>query len=488
MATQGDPGKAMDPFLKPFGIVLAAALLVFAGVSNLWASQKESRQESQPPPELRGAKIYHLSENGHTNQVQENLVTYQRVTYKDISPERLLLDVYVSLQPMDRDATVTKLYFQNVRVGGVPVHLQTFDQEFKILKKQVVALAAPLECSVVYSDLDSMAPLLELVEKNKIQITGESFVQVKLNTLQKLLVGSKNVVIPVKFSQEVPLEMFSDSPLLKLAAMKVLDVLSDPSTTAALSLAKEHVAKLAREHSLSTVASGSVYLLYCEYVLKDPSTGASEKFAQSGTGFAVSTDGKLLTAKRVVQPWKFDPQVAFLIEKYHLELDPEGYKVAAWPAGAQVQLPGGQLDFQGALTQEQQSLQVLKVGPDKMQKVEYHDPDSGETASVSLDAGDDWALLQLRGAKFQPIALAGATDPVSPATLLAFPYGLSQSSAEPKQVDVKATRQGNQVTLDEPLDPGESGAPVVNGEGKVVALAGGSKQCVPVESFPSLVQ
>jgi hypothetical protein len=479
----------MDPFLKPFAVVLAAALLIFAGVSNLRASQKESPQESQLPPGLRGAKIYHLPDDGRSDQVQENLVTYKRVTYKDISTERLLLDVYVSLQPMDRDATVTRLYFQNVRVGGVPVHLQTFDQEFKILKKQAVDLPAPLECSVMYPDLDSVAPLREWVEKNKIQITGESFVQVKLNSLQKLLVRSKDVVIPVKFSQEVPLEMFSDSPLLKLAAMKVLDVLSDPSTSAALSLAKEHVAKLAREHSLSSVADGSVYLLYCEYVLKNPATGASEKFAQSGTGFVASSDGKLLTAKRVVQPWKFDPQVAFLMEKYHLELDPKGYKLAAWPAGAQVQSPGGQLDFQSALTQEQQSLQILKVGPDNMQKAEYRDPDSGETAPVSLDAGgsDDWALLQLRGAKFQPIALAGATDSVSPATLLAFPYGLSQTSAEPKQVDVKATRQGNQVTLDEALDPGESGAPLINGEGKVVALAGGAKQCVPVESLRSLI-
>jgi Trypsin-like peptidase domain len=480
----------MDPLLKPLAVFSTAIFLILTSVPNARAGQKENAPESQLPAELRGAKIFHLSDHGRADQVRENLVTYKQVTYKDISTERLLLNVYVRLQPMDRDATVTKLYFQNVQAGGFPVHLQTFDQEFKVLKNQAVDLPAPLECSVVYSDLDSVSPLRDLVEKDRIRITGESFVEVRLNTLQKLLVGSKDVVIPVKFAQEVPLQMFPDSPLLKLAATKVLDLLSDPSTTAALSLAKEHVAKLAREHTLSSAGQGSVYLLYCEYALKNPATGASEKFAQSGTGFVVSSDGKLLTAKRVVQPWKFDPQVAYLMEKYHLEPDPQGYKLAAWPAGAQVQLPDGSLNFQTALTQAEQTLQILKIAPDRAEKTEYKDPDSGENATVSLDAGgeNDWALLQMRGGKFQPIAMESAGDSLSPVTLLAFPYGLSQSSAAPKLVDVKVTRQGNQVTLDEPLEPGESGGPLMNGEGKVIALAGGAKQCVPVESLLGLIQ
>jgi Trypsin-like peptidase domain len=453
------------------------------------AAQEEGSKTGQLPLELKGAKIYHLSETGRSGEAEENLVTYKRVAYQDISSERLLLNVYVTLQPVDRDATVTKLYFQNVRVGGFPVHLETFEQEFKIAKNQAVDLPAPIQCSVVYSDLDSVASLRDLVDKDKIRITGESFVQVKLNTLQKLLVRSKEVVIPVKFSQEVPLEMFSDSPLLKLAAAKVLDVLSDPSTSAAMSLAKEHVEKLAREHALSSVAHDSVYMLYCEYVLRNPATGASEKFTNSGTGFIVSADGKLVTSKRAIQPWKFDPQVAYLIGKYHLEIDPKGYKLAAWPAGAQVRLPGGQLDFQTGLTEEQQSLKILQVAPDHSQQAEYRDPDSGESATIGLESGgeNDWAVLQLRGDKFQPIALAEPTDSLSAATLLAFPYGLSQPTADPRLVDVKATLQGTVVALDEPLDPGESGAPLVNSDGKVVGLASSSKQCVPVASFRNLI-
>jgi Trypsin-like peptidase domain len=479
----------MTPLPRLFAAVLSVAFLIFAGSAGLQAQQKEGSANTPLPPELEGAKIYHLSEKSTSGPGHGNLVTYKRVTYQDISTERLLLNVYIGLQPVDRDATVTKLYFQNIQVGGFPVHLETFEQEFKIAKGQAVDLPGPIQCSVEYSDLDSVAPLRDLIDKDKILITGETFVQVQLNKLQKLFVRSKDVVIPIKFSQEVPLEMFSDNPLLKLAATKVLDLLSDPSSTAAISLAKEHVAKLTRDHSLTSLADQSVYMIYCEYVLRDPAAGTTEKFAQSGTGFVVTAGGKLLTSKWVIQPWKFDPQVAYLIDKYHLELDPKGYKLAAWPAGAQVLLADGQPDFQSALTEADQSLQILKTAPDHMGKTEYRDADSGESFTVSVvpDDENDWALLQLRGDRFQPLALAGPSDSAAPATLLAFPYGLSQSAAAPKLVDVKATRQGNLMALDEALDPGESGAPLVNADGKVLGLAGGSKQCIPIEILRALI-
>ena len=73
-----------------------------------------------------------------------------------------------------------------------------------------------------------------------------------------------------------------------------------------------------------------------QYQVRDPNTNAAEQFSQSGTGFLVSADGKLLTSKRVVAPWKYDPDVEFLIEHQHMVLDPNSVKIYAWPAGALV--------------------------------------------------------------------------------------------------------------------------------------------------------
>ena len=473
-------------------VVAAALLTLAAGISPSAREQKENSPASQLPPELRNAKVYHLSEEGRSDKAEGSLVTYKSVVYQDINFERLLLNLQLRIQPVDRDATIRKIYFQNVRVGGFPVHIETFDQEFKVSKKEAVDLPAPIKCSLVYSDLESVEPLKELVDQDKARITGESFIEVKLNTLQKIALRTKQLVIPVKFNEEVPLEMFSDSPLLKMAATKVLDILSDPSTSAAISLAKEHVAQLTRERTLSSLGRGSVYLIYCEYALRNPKTGTSEKFTQAGTGFVVSADGKLLTAKRVIQPWKFDPQIAFLMNRYHLELETKSYKLAAWPAGARVLAANGQPDFQTAPSDGPQSLQVVKTAPDRFEKTNYRDPESGESATLDLDtpAENDVALLQLRGDKFQPLALADSANSITPnfqATLIAYPYGLSQSEAAPKLIAVKATRQGAVIKLDQGLIPGESGAPLVNAEGKVLGLAGGSNLCVPIENLRGLI-
>ncbi len=472
-------------------VSLAATLVLIAWSAGA-AAQKEQPAPTPLPPEVKGAKIYHLPSEGTSGVPVENLVASRRVAYKDINKDRLLLNVYLGLQPVDKDATVRKIYFQNVRVGGFPVHLETFSQEFKLSKSQVIELPAPIECSIVYSDLDSLAPLKDLIEQDKIRVTGDSFIEVKLNTVQKIFLRSKQLVIPVKFNEEVPLEMFSDSPLLRLAAGRILDALSDPTASAALSIAREHVAKLGREHSLSSLAQNSVYLVYCEYALRNPKTGTTEKFTESGTGFLISDDGKLLTAKRVIQPWKFDPQIAFLMDRYKLELDAKSYTLAVWPSGARVLGPDGHPDFETALSEAKQSLQVVKTAPDKFEKVDYQDPDSGEKATLTLHTAgaNDVALLALRGEKFQPLVLAdsaGSLTPEMATTLLAFPYGLSQGQADPKLIAAQATQQEATIVLAQPLEPGEAGAPLVNAEGKVLGLASGAKDCIPVESLRGLI-
>jgi len=42
--------------------------------------------------------------------------------------------------------------------------------------------------------------------------------------------------------------------------------------------------------------------------------------------------------------------------------------------------------------------------------------------------------------------------------------------------------------LDQPLNTGESGAPLLTTEGKVMAFAGGTNECVPVAAVRNLLQ
>jgi Trypsin-like peptidase domain len=489
------PLKAMK-FARPSLIVgwTTAALLLAHLASFAVAGQKDTPPAAQLPAEIQNAKIYKFPEKNEPGVPVESPVIYRTIAYDDIKSDRLLLNLFISIKPADRSATVKKIYFQNVRVGGIPVHIDTFESEFKVSKKDVVDLPAPLKCTIVFSDLDSLAPLSQLVENQKVLVTGDSFIEVKLNALQKLALGGKQVVLPVKLNDEIPFQFLPDSPFLQMAAKKVLDTLSDPQTAAAIQLAKDHLAKLTAENGLSSLGKNGLYLVYCEYALRDPKSEATEKFVQSGTGFVVSEDGKLLTAKRVIQPWKFDPQVAFLMKQFHLELDEASYKISAWPAGAQVLSSDGQFNFQAALTTDQHTLKVLKTGPDEMKTQDYHDVESGTDATIELDAPGvgDAAVLQLSGTGFQPLALA---DPPAAAdggdvktAMLSFPYGLSQPLAVPQVSFVKATPSGPSIVLDQPMNTGESGAPLVTVDGKVLAMAGSGKDCIPISAIRSLIQ
>jgi S1-C subfamily serine protease len=476
------------PLADRFSVSLS--FLLFAFVCPLSFGDKEKTQpaSAQLPAELQGAKIYRLPDDDKSRRSLENPIIYRGLAYEDINLQRLVLNLSVSVRPMDRAATVNKIYFQDIRVNGVPVQVETFNREFRVSKKDTVDLPMPLKCTMVFSDLESLAPLKEIVHQDKLTVTGQSFIEVKLSTLQKIAVRARRLVLPVEVKEEVPLQMFSGNPWLKLAANGILDTLTDPASEAAVALAKEHLSKLTEGRALEQKARSSLYFLYCEYALRDPKTGASEKFSQSGTGFVVSADGKMLTAKRVVEPWAFDPQTLLLITRDHLEVDRNSLRLAAWPAGATILTGDGTPDFASALATEKQTLRVLRTAPDRFLKAEFQDPDSGEKQALEVHAGaeSDVALLQASGGSFQPLEFVDPEAKIDASTqwiLMGFPFGLSQTQANPKQVGVKASVVEGAIILDPGLQPGQAGAPLVTAQGKVLALCTEPNRCVAVDSL-----
>jgi hypothetical protein len=470
-----------------FGLLDLMALMLCILSAPALPSQAEPA--GQMPEAIRGEKIYQLPAKG--GQSAPNPGIYKSLTFRDINTDRLLLNLSISIRPVDHAATVERIYFQDVRVNGVPVHIETFDQEFKLSNKEPVDVPAPLKCAIIFADLDSMQPLRDLVDEDKIQITGQSFTEVKLTSLEKLALRAKQVVIPVILNEQVPLNFFQGNPLLHMAADSILNTLSDPNSTAAITMAKEHLAKLHLDETLGGKVKSALYVLYTGYMVRDPKSNASEQFSQSGTGFLVSADGKLLTTKRVVEPWKFDPQVDYLIEHQHLELDKASVKTYAWPAGAQVTTADGQPDLQSALSTGKQSLKILQTPPDEMIQEDYQDPDSGEKATLHLHAQglSNLALLQLTGTGFEPLSLSDpASSPAanSHLVLCSYPVGISQAQIAPRLLRVQVTLEGGTLKMDHKADPGESGAPLLDADGKVVAVATSANQCLPSQAARKL--
>ncbi len=453
-------------------------------------AQDDQKEPPQLPDELRGAKVYKLPEEGKKGAPPDNPVIYRKLAYQDLNTQRLALNLWVALKPFEKSVTITRIYFQDMRANGIPVRVQPFATEFKTSKKDAVELPAPLQCTITFSDLDSVLPIKEMIEADKISVTGQSFIEVKLGTFQKIAVRAKRLVLPVPVKEEIPLEMFAGRPLLRMAASGILAALADPQSAAAIALAKEHVARMAGAKTLEQKGAESLYLIYTEYALRDPASGASEKFSTAGTGFLISADGKLATAKRVIEPWKFDPQIVLLMTRDKLEVDPKSVRVAAWPAGAALLGGDGTPDLAAGLSTEKHTLQVLQTSPDTFVKSEYQDPDSNEKANLDLHAGgeSDWAILKLTGEKFQPLELAADATVGEGAklSLLGFPYGLSQPKASPKPEEVEVGKGEGSISLTRSLHPGQAGAPLVTPEGKAVALCSEPALCISVSILAKL--
>ena len=82
---------------------------------------------------------------------------------------------------------------------------------------------------------------------------------------------------------------------------------------------------------------------------------------------------------------------------------------------------------------------------------------------------------------------AAGTGEATEKALFGFPFGLNQSQADPRAVYLQATTENTTVTLERLVNPGESGAPLLTAEGKVLAIASGANQCVAIQAARKLL-
>ena len=195
------------------------------------------------------------------------------------------------------------------------------------------------------------------------------------------------------------------------------------------------------------------------------------------------------------------PELAQEVQGFRDALAPrkvtvEPVMVAAWPAGARVFAGGGRnLDLKTAFTTEAKTLDVVGF-PEASMRVD-------EGLGVELIAYDrsDLALLKIEGADVSADAigqLRKADDEpraLEPVLSLGFPGGvenieLSEAKVTPRPGHV--TRVQNTIEVDIGVDPGNSGGPVFDLEGRIIGVttrrAGASlANCIPASAINRLI-
>ena len=208
------------------------------------------------------------------------------------------------------------------------------------------------------------------------------------------------------------------------------------------------------------------------------SGGARRTLTGYGTGFFVTSTGLILTNKHVVQPWKFEADVAELLDAGY-RLDEPSVRMAAWPTGARVWKTPGKAIFSNAFNSLEGTLRVAATPPDEFEQAQIQRPD-GRTYAGRLHAQNNSDLALLKAEVSAPVVpLPLASDPsriekLDPVMVLGFPSGpamLESDKAETSPSLGTVRKVEDTVQVSAPIVQGNSGGPVIDLNGTVIGIA-----------------
>jgi hypothetical protein len=196
----------------------------------------------------------------------------------------------------------------------------------------------------------------------------------------------------------------------------------------------------------------------------------------TGTGFLIAKD-RIVTAKELVEPWKFDPAALALKKKYEEVL---GYRAAT---KIEVLTLNGEGIYTVTATNDPSidnpTLSTIYVGADSFsdaidQKVRFRDAETVEQVQVHKRDESNVAVLQLKDGALTPIPVAAADDAAKQGDQV---VALGEKAGGP---DVKSPEQARlysvQAELTQPNVLGVggfatwTGGPVLAPDGTVVGL------------------
>ncbi len=220
-----------------------------------------------------------------------------------------------------------------------------------------------------------------------------------------------------------------------------------------------------------------------EYLVRDERTGTTEKITGFGTGFLVSPEGLGVTAQHVVFPWRYDPRLILSENLGLVRVLEESLRITMWLTDRRVvdssrQPPRFFPENGYRFAPDHDQVRILFVGKPELQTTHVPSPFGPYPIKTPKLGSSDLAVFQIRdvGRRFPTVELSTATPEAAPLDhVMVVGYPLSRlpeglANPQPSVGRVRRVTKDN-LELDSPLHPGNSGGPVLDRQGRVIGLA-----------------
>ncbi len=226
-----------------------------------------------------------------------------------------------------------------------------------------------------------------------------------------------------------------------------------------------------------------VVLIYTEFdYRRTGSNGGKKKPLKTvtgwGSGFFVTEEGHIATNKHVVQPWKFDADLAAMSALGEIEILKDSLRIACWRSGCQAFDENGEPRTTiGFNTWKLKNLKIALQAKDSMHERELDYGGFGPTLKIHALDNNDVVLLKAEGTGFHPLPLKrGNTDGIQKldqVMALGFPRGqngLEEGKVESSPSIGTVRKIENTIHVTASIIPGNSGGPLIGPDGRVVGI------------------
>jgi len=398
----------------------------------------------------------------------------------DYSASKVVLGLTLSLSSK-RDLTVEQIVLRGLRINGLPVYAAPVKQRLELHSGVKTLLPDPLPVTVYLRDLDSISPLEQAVSNGHTTVDGTAYAKVHVNPVTAMLLFSRSVEIAINLHQEMLPFTIPGGLVTRGAALIVLQAAEKGLRTisAKVTSGKERVSSFRRE--VMKQYKPHLMLACAHFEVRgqtDNHPNTQERVGDPGVvpfdwcGVAVATAPDLvLVPREVIEPWKFDTDIADALNSKNFSLDKSSYDLWLWPAAAALR-KSGERNADAALRLSTKQFSVIKMPDSDEHKIRALE-DNGKTRKISVakrDSSSDLALLRIA----RPVQTLDALPAADSATkewdsvaLFRFRDGLRGNSADPELIIMPAKRNGTRIELGELVDDSVFGSPIVASEGIV---------------------